>query len=146
VHNVVSGNRDETRDGVEQSLPAVPCGQRQRHTVQISAVGGFGRIEISMCIEPDHAQIRLMDSGDAADTAIAVSGQNQWEFSGFKSNPDLSRQKAISVKGRFDRVHEVGFNLKTFHVDQVPLTTQNSGHTLIDKLQRALSEADASVA
>jgi hypothetical protein len=99
-----------------------------------------------MRIEPNNTQIRLMESGDGADAVIAVPCQNQWELFGFKSKFDLFGQKAIHFKGCFDRVHEVGFDLKTFHINPVPPTTEHPGNPLVDKTQRALSEANTSMA
>jgi hypothetical protein len=99
-----------------------------------------------MRIEPDNSQIFLMESGDGTDAVIAISGQNHWKFPGLKGNPDLPGQEAIYLKGCFDRVHGVGFNLNTLYVDPVPSRTENPGHPLIDKTQRALSEADTSMA
>ena len=55
-----------------------------RHSVDVAALARFGRIDVAVCIEPDHAQAlfpvvqRGRDTGNGAHGQRVVSAEDEW--------------------------------------------------------------------
>src|SRR5258707_12178155 len=86
-----------------ERMEAAAGGHGQRHSIQVSAHGGLGRIEVSVRVEPDHSDAAFGGSENPL-TALTTPGQYDGQRPLVQCRLDRGLERAIERKAGADLV------------------------------------------